>query len=225
MGGEDLLFMPKKLKEEQFKKQGKMDSKKAYFFVYILGLMLYGMGSYLFLNDLLASRMEDELSINLINFLGILSISAGLCILIYLFYQFYKRMTEKQKVRNALRNYLLIVLISGVALGLLGEAAYRGTSMSYDLIKNLIWVLTTYIQGIVRFVFLYYCLKLLLKESFDWKNPLLKKMLLGVFLLLSASIGVRLLIPILGSMVMFMADLVIAIGVVYKELFQNEKLS
>lgn len=224
MGGEDLLFMQRKEKEEGFKKHGKMYSKKMYFFVYISGLMLYGMGSYVFLNELLASRLDDTLSINLINFFGILSIIVGLGILAFLFYQFYQRVPAKQKTRLALRNYLLIVLVSGAALGLLGETIYRITDRTYDEVKSFIWILTTYIQGEVRFIFLYYCLRLFLKKSFNWKDPILKKMLLGVFLLLSISIIVSLLVPVFGSMVMFMADLVIAIGVVYKELFQTEKL-
>ena len=219
-----MLSMQKKENEKRFKKLGKLNSKKGYFSIYVFGLMLYGMGSYLFLNDLLASRMEDELGLNLINFFGILAVSAGLSMLIFLFYQFYKRVQSKQKTRNALRNYLLVVLISGAVLGLFGEAIYRATNMSYDEVKNLIWVLTTYIQGLVRFIFLYYCLKLISNEAFDWKNSKLKKLLLGVLLLLSVSIGVGLLFPIFGSMVMFIADLVIAIGIVYKELFQVEKL-
>lgn len=226
MGGEDLLSMQKKEKEKRFKKLGggKIGSKKAYFSIYVFGLMLYGMGSYLFLNDLLASRMEDELGLNLINFFGILAVSAGLSMLVFLFYQFYKRVQSKQKTRNALRNYLLVVLISGATLGLLGEAVYRTMDMSYDEVKNFIWVLTTYIQGLARFIFLYYCLKLISNEAFDWKNSQLKKLLVGVLLLLSVSIVVGLFFPIFGSMVMFIADLVIAIGVVYKELFQVEKL-
>lgn len=224
MGGEDLLSMQKKENEKGFKKLGKLNSKKGYFSIYVFGLMLYGMGSYLFLNDLLSARMEDDLSLNLMNFFGVLAVCLGLCLLLFLFYQFYKRVQFKQKTRNALRNYLLVVLISGAALGLLGEAIYRATNMSYDEVKNLIWVLTTYIQGIVRFIFLYYCLKLISNEAFDWKNSQLKKLLLGVLLLLSVSIGVGLLFPIFGSMVMFIADLVIAIGIVYKELFQVEKL-
>lgn len=226
MGGEDLLSMQKKEKEKRFKKLGggKIGSKKAYFSIYVFGLMLYGMGSYLFLNDLLASRMEDELGLNLINFFGILAVSAGLSMLVFLFYQFYKRVQYKQKTRNALRNYLLVVLISGATLGLLGEAVYRTMDMSYDEVKNFIWVLTTYIQGLARFIFLYYCLKLISNEAFDWKNSQLKKLLVGVLLLLSVSIVVGLFFPIFGSMVMFIADLVIAIGVVYKELFQVEKL-
>ena len=222
MGGEDLLFMQRKEKDNRFELKGK--TKKTYFIVYVAGLMLYGMGSYLFLNDLLATRMEDQLSINFINFLGILSISVGVGLLVYLFYQFYKRVASKQKVRNALRNYLLVVLVVGAALGLTGEAIYRATDMSYDGVKNFIWVVTTYVQGIARFIFLYYCLKILLEKPVCWKEPLLKKMLLGVFLLLSISVGVSLLFPIFGPIVTFMADLIIAIGIVYKELFQNEKL-
>lgn len=216
-----MLFTRLKEKENQFKNQLAIAPKKRYFFMYVLGLMLYGMGSYLFLNELLISMFNASRKANLFYILGVLTISVGLGLLLFLFYQFYKRVSFKDKTRIALRNYVLLILFSGVALGLIGEGIYRSTSMSYEWVKSFIWVVTTYIQGVFRFVFIYYCLTLLLEEPFNWKNPSLKKMLLGVFLLLSISIGISLTFPTMGSLAMFVADLVIAIGVVYKELIRS----
>ncbi|MEO1769332.1 hypothetical protein JZO67_001283 [Enterococcus sp. 665A] len=216
-----MLFTRLKEKEDQFKNQLKIAPKRLYFFMYVLGLMFYGMGSYLFLNELLVSMFDANRNANLFYVLGVLTISAGLGLLLFLFYQFYKRVSSKDKARVAIRNYVLVVLISGVALGLIGEGIYRSTAMSYEWVKSFIWVVTTYIQGVLRFVFIYYCLTLLLEKPFSWKNPLLKKMLLGVFLLLSISIGISLAFPMMGSLAMFIADLVIAIGVVYKELIRS----
>lgn len=59
------------------------------------------------------------------------------------------------------------MLLTGVVLGLLGEMLYRTTDISYEGTKRLIWVLTTYIQGSARFIFLYYCLENFLNESFS----------------------------------------------------------
>lgn len=216
-GGEDLLFTRLKEKEMRFK----AEPKRFYFSIYVLGLMLYGIGSYLFLNELLVSMFNVSRNAQLFYALGILTVSAGIGLLLYLFYQFYKRIHAKEKVRLALRNYLLLILISGVALGLLGEGIYRSTDMSYEWVKTVVWILTTYIQGSARFIFIYYCLNLLLEKPMNWKTSLLRKMLAGVFLLLSVSIGIRLAIPMLGSLAMFIADLVIAIGVVYKELIRS----
>lgn len=179
------------------------------------------MGSYLFLNEMLVSEFELKTGSQLLSILGILSIVGGIGILIGLFYQFYKRIVLKQKIHVVLRNYLLIVLISGVLLGLFGEMIYRATDMSYDGVKSSIWILTTYIQGAARFIFIYYCLKLLVGEPFDWKTQLFKKMIAGVIVLLSISIGISLVLPVLGPMAMFLTDLIISIGIVYKQLFES----
>lgn len=221
MGGEDLLFTRLKGKEIRFKNQFKVEPKRLYFFMYVLGLMLYGIGSYLFLNELLISMFNASRNANIFYGLGVLTISAGVGLLLFLFYQFYKRVPTKEKTRRVLRNYLLLVLISGVVLGLMGEAIYRSTDMSYEGVKTVIWIVTTYVQGLLRFLFIYYCLTLLIEKPMNWKDPLLRKMLVGVFLLLSVSMGIRLVLPMLGSLAMFIADLVIAIGVVYKELIRS----
>lgn len=221
MGGEDLLFTRLKEKENRFKNQFKVEPKRLYFFMYVLGLMLYGIGSYLFLNELLISMFNASRNANIFYGLGVLTISAGVGLLLFLFYQFYKRVPTKEKTRKVLRNYLLLVLISGVVLGLMGEAIYRSTDMSYEWVKTVIWIVTTYVQGVLRFLFIYYCLTLLIEKPMNWKDPLLRKMLVGVFLLLSVSMGIRLVLPMLGSLAMFIADLVIAIGVVYKELIRS----
>lgn len=221
MGGEDLLFTRLKEKEIRFKNQFKVEPKRLYFFMYVLGLMLYGIGSYLFLNELLISMFNASRNADVFYGLGVLTISAGVGLLLFLFYQFYKRVPTKEKTRRVLRNYLLLVLISGVVLGLMGEAIYRSTDMSYEGVKTVIWIVTTYVQGVLRFLFIYYCLTLLIEKPMNWKDPLLRKMLVGVFLLLSVSMGIRLVLPMLGSLAMFIADLVIAIGVVYKELIRS----
>lgn len=221
MGGEDLLFTRLKEKEIRFKNQFKVEPKRLYFFMYVLGLMLYGIGSYLFLNELLISMFNASRNANIFYGLGVLTISVGVGLLLFLFYQFYKRVPTKEKTRRVLRNYLLLVLISGVVLGLMGEAIYRSTDMSYEWVKTVIWIVTTYVQGVLRFLFIYYCLTLLIEKPMNWKDPLLRKMLVGVFLLLSVSMGIRLVLPMLGSLAMFIADLVIAIGVVYKELIRS----
>ncbi|WP_249354928.1 hypothetical protein [Enterococcus hulanensis] len=215
------MFTRGKEKEALFKFEGKIKPKNAYFLMYIVGLMLYGMGSYLFLNEMLVSEFELKTGSQLLSILGILSIVGGIGILIGLFYQFYKRIVLKQKIHVALRNYLLIVLISGVLLGLFGEMIYRATDMSYDGVKSSIWILTTYIQGAARFIFIYYCLKLLVGEPFDWKTQLFKKMIAGVIVLLSISIGISLVLPVIGPMAMFLTDLIISIGIVYKQLFDS----
>lgn len=106
---------------------------------------------------------------------------------------------------------------------MLGEMLYRATGISYEGTKRLIWVLTTYIQGSAQFIFLYYCLENFLKESFCWKNRLFRQLLFGVFFLLSISIGIRVFLPSISPIVMFLTDIVISIGIVYKELFQSKK--
>lgn len=216
-----MLFTRLKEKEIRFKNQFKVEPKRLYFFMYVLGLMLYGIGSYLFLNELLISMFNASRNADIFHGLGVLTISAGVGLLLFLFYQFYKRVPTKEKTRRVLRNYLLLVLISGVVLGLMGEAIYRSTDMSYEWVKTVIWIVTTYVQGVLRFLFIYYCLTLLIEKPMNWKDPLLRKMLVGVFLLLSVSMGIRLVLPMLGSLAMFIADLVIAIGVVYKELIRS----
>ena len=216
-----MLFTRLKEKEIRFKNQFKVEPKRLYFFMYVLGLMLYGIGSYLFLNELLISMFNASRNADIFYGLGVLTVSAGVGLLLFLFYQFYKRVPTKEKTRKVLRNYLLLVLISGVVLGLMGEAIYRSTDMSYEWVKTVIWIVTTYVQGVLRFLFIYYCLTLLIEKPMNWKDPLLRKMLVGVFLLLSVSMGIRLVLPMLGSLAMFIADLVIAIGVVYKELIRS----
>lgn len=216
-----MLFTRLKEKENRFKNQFKVEPKRLYFFMYVLGLMLYGIGSYLFLNELLISMFNASRNADIFYGLGVLTISAGVGLLLFLFYQFYKRVPTKEKTRRVLRNYLLLVLISGVVLGLMGEAIYRSTDMSYEWVKTVIWIVTTYVQGVLRFLFIYYCLTLLIEKPMNWKDPLLRKMLVGVFLLLSVSMGIRLVLPMLGSLAMFIADLVIAIGGVYKELIRS----
>lgn len=216
-----MLFMQSKEKEKRDEKKQKMEPKVRYFSLYLLGLMLYGMGSYLFLNELVVTVMAIRVNVTFFYVLGSLFTVTGIGILALLFYQFYKRVSDKQKLRTALRNYLLLILISGLILGLLGEMIYRGTGKNYVEIKTYIWVLTTYIQGVARFVFLYYCLKLLLAEAMNWKNPIFRKTLLGVLLLLSVSIGIHVFLPVFGSVAMFTSDIVIAVGVVYKELFKS----
>lgn len=224
MGGNGLLFTQLKEKGSLFKSLKQLKRKDAYFLMYILGLMFYGMGSYLFLNELLMAKMDVFGDTNLFSILGLLLIITGISLLLFLFYRFYKRVSDKKKIHLALRNYLLVTLVFGVGLGLLGESMYRFTDKSYEWVKSFIWVLTSCIQGITRFIFLYYCLKLIQEKTIDWKNEWLKKLLLGVLLILSVSIGISLLFPVLGSLIRFIADLVIAIGIVYIELFQSKKV-
>lgn len=224
MGGDDLLFTQLKEKGFLFRNVKQLKKKDAYFLMYILGLMFYGMGSYLFLNELLIAKIDVFGNTNLFSILGILLIIMGISLLLFLFYQFYKRVQDKRKVHLALRNYLLITLISGVVMGLLGESIYRFTDRSYEWVKSFVWISTSYIQGITRFIFLYYCLKMIQEKSIDWKNDFLRKLLVGVFLVLSVSIAISLFLPVLGSVVRFIGDLVIAIGIVYMELFQSKKV-
>lgn len=122
--------------------------KKFYFTLYVVGVMFYGMGSYLFLNGIVTSRLEDSFNRIISYGIGVTLVSLGVGLFLYLFYLFYRKVSSKKKVRRALKNYLLVMLLSGVLLGLLGEMLYRTTEISYEGTKRLIWILTTYIQGL-----------------------------------------------------------------------------
>lgn len=223
MGREGLLFMQEKGNGTKVKSSLWEGIKKFYFTLYVVGVMFYGMGSYLFLNGIVTSRLEDSFNRIISYGIGVTLVSLGVGLFLYLFYLFYRKVSSKKKVRRALKNYLLVMLLSGVLLGLLGEMLYRTTEISYEGTKRLIWILTTYIQGSARFIFLYYCLENFLNESFCWKNRLFRQLLLGVFFLLSISIGIRIFLPSISPIVMFLTDIVISIGIVYKELFQSKK--
>lgn len=191
--------------------------------MYISGLMLYGMGSYFFMNERVLLEFASHETNRLFSMVGIFAVGIGVSLIIYLFYQFYKRVAQKQKLKRALKAYLLVVLIGGLTFGLLGEGIYRWTQQSYDWVKQFIWVLTTYIQEITRVIFLYYCLMLYQENPLDWKSTVFRKMLGGVFLLLSFTIWIQLFFPVIGSVILCMTDLILAIGVVYLELFQSTK--
>lgn len=58
--------------------------KKFYFTLYVVGVMFYGMGSYLFLNGIVTSRLEDSFSRIISYGIGITLVSLGVGLVLYL---------------------------------------------------------------------------------------------------------------------------------------------
>ena len=215
--------MQKKSKESWLKTYLKLNKLSRYVLFYVLGLIVYGIGSSLFLNQALLKTIvltSDNLILKLI---GMLFVITGVCILLFVFYQFYQRVTSKKSVQKAIIVYLLSIIASGLVLGLFGKAIFEYTSQDYNWVKQLIWILTTLIQGGLRFIFIYYCLTIYQEKVFNWQNPSFLKLLFGVYILLSLTILFNSLYPPLGSTATFVSDLIISTGIVYLEIFKTKK--
>lgn len=192
-----------------------------YFGFYVVGILFYGVGSYLFIEKGLATVVEKKMSQQMSFIFGGMFFLLGIGALGYIFVKFFGKITKKKELFILLAIYISLVLISGFLVGLLGETLYEKTILSYEKIKGLMWGLTTYIQGLSRFLLLYSCLNLLLFGKVNWKNKTLKYWILGVFVLLSLSVLSTLFFTRLGMIVQLMVDSIIAIGIVYYYLFNH----
>lgn len=209
--------MQKKLGESCWMTQWLVDKKKQYFALYVIGLLVYGVGSSFLLNKTFLEAVFLTSSGYRLKALGVLCLLTGMSILIFIFYQFYKRAVCKRKIAKASVSYVLLVVLSGILLGCLGKVLYDYLSRDYKSIKQVIWILTTLIQGVLRFIFIYYCLMIYQSTKFEWKSKRFLKMLLGICLLLSFSIVFSIVYPIFSSPVMFLSDIIIATSSVYVE--------
>ena len=209
--------MQKKLGESCWMTQWLVDKKKQYFALYVIGLLVYGVGSSFLLNKTFLEAVFLTSRGYRLKALGVLCLLTGMSILIFIFYQFYKRVVCKRKIAKALVYYVLLVVLSGILLGCLGKVLYDYLGRDYKLIKQVIWILTTLIQGMLRFIFIYYCLMTYQSTKFEWKSKRFLKMLLGICLLLSFSIVLSIVYPIFSSPVMFLSDMIIATSSVYVE--------
>lgn len=194
-----------------------------YFILYTIGLLIYGIGSSLFLNRVFLEMIVIKSDRVTLQFLGVLCVLIGIGILLFIAYQFYKKISLKQKMIKAILTYILLVLVMGLIVGTIGKLIVEVTSRDYDWVKQFIWILTTLIQGELRFILIYYCVTLYRDKRVDWKSKGFFKLLLGVCLLLGLSIVCRLLYPLLGTLVMFMTDMIMMTGIVYFELFNQKK--
>ena len=209
--------MPKKLVESCWMTQWLVDKKKQYFALYVIGVLVYGVGSSFLLNKTFLEAVFLTSRGYRLKALGVLCLLTGMSILIFIFYQFYKRIVCKRKIAKALVYYVLLVVLSGILLGCLGKVLYDYLGRDYKSIKQVIWLLTTLIQGTLRFIFIYYCLMTYQSTKFEWKSKRFLKMLLGICLLLSFSIVFSIVYPIFSSPVMFLSDIIIATSSVYVE--------
>ena len=215
--------MQKKKEEARSISSFKFKQKISYFLLYVFGLTIYGIGNSIFVNNELVRAGVSGSNISTLLFLGGIFIATGLIILVYLFYRFYRSNILKTKILKALINYLLLILAVGIILGILGKIIFDFTSKDYNWTKRCIWILTTFIQGEMKFIFIYYCLSIYKEKTFDWKSHRFIIMILGIFMLLSLTILLSLYLPTIGGFFIFISDLVIATVIVYVELFQTKK--
>ena len=194
-----------------------------YFILYTIGLLSYGIGSSLFLNKVFLETIVIKSDRVTLKFVGVLCVLIGIGILLYIAYQYYKKVSLKQKMIKAIQNYILLVFVMGLIIGGIGKLIVAFKNRDYDWVKQFIWILTTLMQGELRFILIYYCLTLYKDQKFDWKSKGFFKLILGVCLLLGLSILWRLLYPLLGTLVMFITDMIMMTGIVYFELFNQKK--
>ena len=194
-----------------------------YFILYTIGLLSYGIGSSLFLNKVFLETIVIKSDRVTLKFVGVLCVLIGIGILLFIVYQYYQKVSLKQKMIKAIQNYILLVFVIGLVVGGIGKLILAFTNRDYDWVKQFIWILTTLMQGELRFILIYYCLTLYKDQKFDWKSQGFLKLLLGVCLLLGLSILCRLLYPLLGTLVMFITDMMMMTGIVYFELFNQKK--
>lgn len=195
------------------------DKTKTYFLVYIIGIILYGIGSMISLNNNMIVNAYRYPIISVLLFLGILCLITGIVILIRLFYRFYQSSDSKPKLKQCVIIYIIVILITGPLIGGVGKLLYHVTDWQYGTIKLVIWGLSTYIHAILRFVFIYTCLSLYFEKSVDYKNKTFFLFILGLILLFSLSIGMSLLVPVVSQFLMLISDLIVSIGFVYYKLF------
>lgn len=215
--------MQKKPKESWLKTHLKLNKLSQYFLFYVLGLLVYGIGSSLFLNQVLLKAIFLTSDSYIIKVIGVLLVLSGIGILLFVFYQFYQRVALKSQLRKAILIYLLSIITTGIILGLFGKLIFEYTGQNYNWVKQEIWILTTLIQGGLRFIFIFYCLIIYQEKVFNWQNPSFLKLLFCVYILLSLSIFINSLYPPLGPTAIFASDLIISIGIVYLEVFKTKK--
>ncbi|MCJ1996140.1 hypothetical protein GYN67_05515 [Lactococcus piscium] len=215
--------MQKKQKELKLIRILERTKATQYFILYTIGLLSYGIGSSLFLNKVFLEKIVIKSDRVPLKFVGVLCVLIGIGILLFIVYQYYQKISLKQKMIKAIQTYILLVFVIGLVVGGIGKLIFEFTDRDYDWVKQLIWILTTLMQGELRFILIYYCLTLYKEKEFDWKSKGFLKLLLGVCLLLGVSILCRLLYPLLGTVVMFITDMMIMTGIVYFELVNQKK--
>lgn len=217
--------MQKKQIGSRLKQYLKVNKQTKYFLLYVLGLLVYGFGSSVLLNQaFIAHVFRISNLVNLTGF-GMLCVMIGFCLLCFIFNQFYKRVGDKRRILKALLYYVLFVVISGVVLGVFGKVLYEVLNRDYDRTKRCIWIVSTLVQGEFRFVAIYYCLMIYKSNAFDWRSKVFVNRLVGVCMLLGVSILVSIGYPMFGIVAMFITDMIIATASIYVECFQTKKES
>lgn len=211
--------MPKKKREEKTKNIFRIESKQNFFITYVIGVLLLSIGNSVFLNPQILSISFKKESLSMFPIFGALFSFFGILLLVYLFYRFYQRVPLKQKIKKGTIIYIVMILFTGLLVGLLGKVLYHITDWQYETIKKILWGVSSYVQGTLRFIFIYYCLNVYRSKAFDWKKKEFKLLLIGVLLMISLSLAISLFSSVIGRSALFISDVLITVGVVYFKLF------
>lgn len=139
----------------------------------------------------------------------------GVFLLGRILYWLFRTQNQENRLLKTFGYGFLALISVGFILGFLGQLIYDHTSISYDLVKQVIWAASTYLQLGIRLTLIHVLLAYLQKRSPSWKDQRLHLLLKIGCLGATISVLVAFLFPPAAAFLQYLLDTSAVLGPVY----------
>lgn len=181
----------------------------------VLGFLAFGLGQRLLGTGVLRPWAEErQFSLNL-GVIGSVLFIGGIILLTHLLSWLLRNYNQDNRILKVLVRALLVSITVGFLFGLLGEFLYDYTSISYQFVKNVIWILSSLIQASIKITVLYSLITFYKGKGLSFKEKEFRNLLLFALLIIGLVSICSLLLPQLAEVLLFVADNFLVLGTVY----------
>lgn len=171
-----------------------------------IGLLGLGIGQRLFLTGIVFPLATESNIPIVLAVLGLFLLGIGLSLVIPIGIRFYKKYRNDRRLHRILLSYVASSLLLGIGIGLLGEAAYHFSDLSYEDIKTGMWFISSIGQLALRLLLLFSLVCIYKKQGVRKQLIVHYVMLIGLILVSGMSQLVSLGFPDMGEIALSIVD-------------------
>ena len=181
----------------------------------VIGFLCFGLGQRLLgIGILKPWAVNRQLSLEL-GVVGFILFIVGTICFVRLLFWLLKYYNQGNQVLKVLSMAFLVSVVAGFIMGLLGQFLYDQMSISYPVVKNIIWILSSLIQVTIKIMVLYSLICFYRRKRLSFKEKEFQKLIGLALLIVGIVYSFSLFVPRLAEILLFVTDSFLILGSVY----------